>query len=201
MAFADIILRKDSSSKIDRYTITIRYNDVRVMRDWIAASDLSSALALVFGSICSGDDLGKQILDTLGWNDVESSIQRVSSGVYRIFSAVDDHSDRQLYFDGKLVEVSVTDLEKRLIQVLLDGSNDEYFELSNRDVALSEKDPDAYAFGCDFERIENIVWSDREQLGALITSLQKKYVLSVEEDPHDGNGIWFCCDVLKMLAA
>ena len=201
MAFADIILRKDSSSKINRYTITIRYNDVRVMKDWIAASDLSSALALVFGSICSRDDLGKQILDTLGWNDVESSIQRVSSGVYRIFGVVDNHSDRQLYFDGKPVEVSVTDLEKRLIQVLLDGSNDGHFELSNRDVALFEKDPDTYVFGCDFERIENIVWSDREQLGALITSLQKKYVLSVEEDPHDGNGIWFCCDVLKMLAA
>ena len=201
MAFADIILRKDSSSKIDRYTITIRYNDVRVMKDWIAASDLSSALALVFGSICSRDDLGKQILDTLGWNDVESSIQRVSSGVYRIFGVVDNHSDRQLYFDGKPVEVSVTDLEKRLIQVLLDGSNDGHFELSNRDVALFEKDPDTYVFGCDFERIENIVWSDREQLGALITSLQKKYVLSVEEDPHDGNGIWFCCDVLKMLVA
>ena len=201
MAFADIILRKDSSSKINRYTITIRYNDVRVMKDWIAASDLSSALALVFGSICSRDDLGKQILDTLGWNDVESSIQRVSSGVYRIFGVVDNHSDRQLYFDGKPVEVSVTDLEKRLIQVLLDGSNDGYFELSNRDVALFEKDPDTYVFGCDFERIENIVWSDREQLGALITSLQKKYVLSVEEDPHDGNGILFCCDVLKMLVA
>lgn len=201
MAFADIILRKDSSSKINRYTITIRYNDVRVMKDWIAASDLSSALALVFGSICSVDDLGKQILDTLGWSGVESSIQRVSSGVYRIFGVIDDHSDRQLYFDGNPVEVSVTDLEKRLIQVLLDGSNDGHFELSNRDVALFEKDPGAYAFGCDFERIENIVWNDREQLGALITSLQKKHVLFVEEDPHDGNGIWFCCDVLKMLAA
>ena len=201
MAFADIILRKDSSSKIDRYTITIRYNDVRVMKDWIAASDLSSALALVFGSICSGEELGKKVLDTLGWSGVESSIQRVSSGVYRIFGVVDDHSGRQLYFDGSPVEVSVTDLEKRLIQILLDGSNDGYFDLSNRDVALFEKDPDAYVFGCDFERIENIVWSDREQLGALITSLQKKYVLSVEEDAHDGNGIWFCCDVLKMLAA
>ncbi len=201
MAFADIILRKDSSSKIDRYTITIRYNDVRVMKDWIAASDLSSALALVFGSICSRDDLGKQVLDTLGWSGVESSIQRVSSGVYRIFGVVDDHSDRQLYFDGNPVEVSVTDLEERLIQVLLDGSNDGYFELSNRDVALFEKDSDTYVFGCDFERIENIVWNDREQLGALITSLQKKHVLSVEEDPHDGNGIWFCCDVLMMLVA
>ena len=201
MAFADIILRKDSSSKIDRYTITIRYNDARVMKDWIAASDLSSALALVFGSICNGDGLGKKILDTLGWSGVESSIQRVSSGVYRIFSVVNDHSGRQLYFDGRPVEVSVTDLEKRLIQVLLDGSNGGYFELSNTDVALFEKDPDTYVFGCDFERIENIVWNDREQLGALITSLQKKCVLSVEEDPHDGNGIWFCCDVLKMLAA
>lgn len=201
MAFADIILRKDSSSKIDRYTITIRYNDVRVMKDWIAASDLSSALALVFGSLCNVDDRGRKILDTLGWSGVESSIQRVSSGVYRIFGAVNDHSDRQLYFDGKPVEVSVTDLEKRLMQVLLDGSNDGYFELSNRDVALFEKDPDTYVFGCDFERIENIVWNDREQLGALITSLQKKQVLSVEEDPHDGNGIWFCCDVLKVLAA
>ena len=201
MAFADIILRKDSSSKIDRYTITIRYNDARVMKDWIAASDLSSALALVFDSLCSGDGLGKKILDTLGWRGVESSIQRVSSGVYRIFSVANDHSDRQLYFDGRPVEVSVTDLEKRLIQVLLDGSNDGYFELSNSDVALFEKDPDAYVFGCDFERIENIVWNDREQLGALITSLQKKHVLSVEEDPQDGNGIWFCCDVLKMLTA
>ena len=201
MAFADIILRKDSSSKIDRYSIAIRYNDARVMEDWIAASDLSSALALVFGSLCSGDGLGKKILDTLGWSGVESSIQRVSSGVYRIFSAVDDHSDRPLYFDGRPVEISVTDLEKRLLQVLLDESNDGYFELSNRDVALFEKDPDTYVFGCDFERIENIAWNDREQLGALITSLQKKHVLSVEEDPHDGNGIWFCCDVLKMLAA
>lgn len=201
MAFADITLRKDSSSKIDRYSITIRYNDARVMKDWIAASDLSSALALVFGSICNGDGLGKKILDTLGWSGVESSIQRVSSGVYRIFGAVNDHSGRQLYFDGKPVEVSVTDLEKRLIQVLLDGSNGGDFELSNTDVALFEIDPDTYVFGCDFERIENIVWNDREQLGALITSLQKKCVLSVEEDPHDGNGIWFCCDVLKMLAA
>ena len=201
MAFADIILRKDSSSKIDRYTITIRYNDVQVMRDWIAASDLSSALALVFGSICSRDDLGRQILGALGWSGVESSIQRVSSGVYRIFGVVDDRSGRQLYFYGMPVEVSVTDLEKRLIQVLLDESNDGGFDLSNRDVALFEKDPDAYVFGCDFERIENIVWNDREQLGALITSLQKKHILSVEEDPHDGNGIWFCCDVLKMLVA
>ena len=201
MAFADIILRKDSSSKIDRYTITIRYNDVRVMKDWIAASDLSSALALVFGSLCKVDGLGKKILDTLGWSGVESSIQRVSSGVYRIFSVVNDHSDRQLYFDGKPVEVSVTDLEKRLIQVLLDESNDGDFELSNTDGALFEKDPDTYVFGCDFERVENIVWNDREQLGALITSLQKKHVLSVEEDPQYGNGIWFCCDVMRMLAA
>ena len=75
------------------------------------------------------------------------------------------------------------------------------FELYNNDVALFEQDPGEPVFGCNFERVEHIEWKDRRQLGALLTSLEKKHVLYVEEDPHDGNGIWYCHKVLKALAA
>ena len=107
-----------------------------------------------------------------------------------------------LYFDGKPVNITLTDLEKKLTCAILDASwGEDGFELNNRDVALFEQDPGEPVFGCNFERVEGIEWKDRRQLGALLTSLEKKHVLYVEEDPYDGNGIWYSPEVLKELTA
>ena len=107
-----------------------------------------------------------------------------------------------LYFDGKPVSITLTDLEKKLARTILDlSAGEDGFELYNNDVALFEQDPGEPVFGCNFERVEYIEWKDRRQLGALLTSLEKKHVLYVEEDPYDGNGIWYCHEVLKALAA
>ena len=107
-----------------------------------------------------------------------------------------------LYFDGKPVSITLTDLERKLARTILDiQPHADGFELYNSDVALFEQDPGEPVFGCNFERDEYIEWKDRRQLGALLTSLEKKHVLYVEEDPYDGNGIWYCHEVLKALAA
>ena len=106
-----------------------------------------------------------------------------------------------LYFDGKPVSITLTGLEKKLARTILDlSAGEDGFELYNNDVALFEQDPGEPVFGCNFERVEHIEWKDRRQLGALLTSLEKKHVLYVEEDPHDGNGIWYSHKVLKALA-
>ena len=106
-----------------------------------------------------------------------------------------------LYFDGKPIGITLTDLERKLARTILDlslGEGD--FDLCNRNIALFEQDPEVAVYGCDLVRIHLIEWKDRQQLGALLTSLEKKHVLYVEEDPHDGNGIWYCHKVLKALA-
>lgn len=107
-----------------------------------------------------------------------------------------------LYFDGKPISITLTDLERKLARSILDIQPcADGFELYNSDVELFERDPDEPVFGCNFERIEFIKWGDRKQLGALLTSLEKKHILFVEEDPYDGNGIWYCHKVLMSLAA
>ena len=107
-----------------------------------------------------------------------------------------------LYFDGKPVSITLTDLERKLARTILDiQPHADGFELYNSDVALFEQDPGEPVFGCNFERVEYIEWKDRRQLGALLTSLEKKHVVYMDEDPDYGNYIWYSPEVLKELTA
>lgn len=107
-----------------------------------------------------------------------------------------------LYFDSKPVSITLTDLEKKLARTILDlslGEGD--FDLCNRCIALFEQDPEVVVYGCDLVRIHLIEWKDRQQLGALLTSLEKKHVVYTDEDPDYGNCIWYSPEVLKELTA
>ena len=94
-----------------------------------------------------------------------------------------------LYFDGKPVSITLTGLEKKLARTILDlSAGEDGFELYNNDVALFEQDPGEPVFGCNFERVEDIEWKDRRQLGALLTSLEKKHVLWGGDAPRGAMG-------------
>jgi hypothetical protein len=103
---------------------------------------------------------------------------------------------KNLYLNREPVEAPVlTDLEKKLAKKL----SYEDFGDSDSENLITTSDSEWCTAG-GYERVPFIKWEDRRQLGALITSLAAKHLLTVEEDEEEGTGLWFDCDALKELS-
>ncbi len=106
---------------------------------------------------------------------------------------------QQLYFNGDPIEAPViTDLEKKLAEQL---SHEDFGDSSSADgyITLSNG-PLCSDAGLD--RVNEIKWEgSRQQLGGLLTSLQEKRLIVID-DPEDGYGltVWFDCAVLSSLS-
>lgn len=110
----------------------------------------------------------------------------------------------QLHYDGRPVTIHLTRLERRLAATILEGSEagPGEFSLTNREVAMTEPDPDREVWTGGYERVRSVHWPDRRQLGGLLVSLQRKNVI-ILEDGNDGTGlgegIWFDIDTMRTL--
>ena len=107
--------------------------------------------------------------------------------------------EQQLYFNGNQVEAPVlTDLEKKLAEQL---SYEDFGDSSSADGYITLSDgPLCSDAGLD--RVNEIKWEgSRQQLGGLLTSLQEKRLIIID-DPQDGYGlaVWFDCAVLSYLS-
>lgn len=106
---------------------------------------------------------------------------------------------RQLYFNGDPIEAPVlTDLEKKLAKQL---SLEDFGDSSSADGYITLSDGSFCEFA-GLERVNEIKWEGgRQQLGGLLTSLQEKRLIIID-NPEDGYGltVWFDCAALWLLA-
>lgn len=104
---------------------------------------------------------------------------------------------RQLYLDGKPVATPVvTDLEANLLARL---AKEDFGDSSNQGL-VSVRSDDLCGEG-GLERIDHITWDGpRQQLGAVITGLQRQNLVAFDEDDYGGM-LWFDCEALRKVAA
>lgn len=104
------------------------------------------------------------------------------------------------YIDGEEVEAPVlTAKEKELAKKL---SYSDFGSLENCGIMTTNGDDEWCTTG-GYDQAHLIEWPNRHELGALLTSLQKKRVVIVDEEKLNGQTvteIWFDCDTLASLS-
>lgn len=99
-----------------------------------------------------------------------------------------------LYYNGDEVQAPVlTEAEKELVRKLKgewfgDGDNFDMISV----------DPEDEIGSLGYQIMENVEWPDRKALGGVVTSLQKKRVISVTEGASRTE-LWFDCEALEEL--
>ncbi len=115
---------------------------------------------------------------------------------------------RNLYLDGKQINITLTDLEKKLCKQLSEDPYNGFGDLENDGLA-SVRNDGMCGHGC-LANVDEIKWADRQQLGGIISSLVQKQVVIYEEGAcgddastiwHDirHDGLWFDGEAIKAL--
>lgn len=103
------------------------------------------------------------------------------------------------YLDGKEVAApKLTKLERKLAKKL---STEEFGDLDYLGAITTR--PDDWCGEGGFTYVDLIEWPDRRQLGALLTSLQRKKLIVMGEGKRErkpATEVWFDCETLAALA-
>lgn len=100
------------------------------------------------------------------------------------------------YLNGvEVQEPKVTPLEAKLMGIL---SVEDFGDTDN--AGLITRSTTEWCVEGGYQRTKLIKWPNRQQLGALLTSLSQKHIIVTEEDDVYGEGLWFDCDLLRALS-